>query len=293
MVSRVQLLLALPLVLAPAHVRAQVAGPDVAAATVAMPNMETHHLTAANGRAYTLYVSLPASYTTSDSLTYPVLYVTDAELEVMAMYVGITNFLRITNRIGDVILVGIADGSVTVHSGLRRLDYTPTRSRADTAEVATSGGANAFLDFVRDGAMSLIEDRYRTDPTDRGLWGYSFGGTLATHALLNRPGMFQRFILASPALAWDARLLVKQATAHALAHDNLPARAYTAYGADESAANIATWHAFIAELTAPEYPDLTLATELVPDADHTTAMPIAFMRGMIAVYGPGATDDDR
>jgi hypothetical protein len=292
-VLRVLLLLAGPLIVAPVHLRAQVAGPDVVGKTLSMPNTEMHRLTAANGRTYTLYVHLPATYTTSDATTYPVLYLTDAELEVMAMYIGITNFLRITNRIDDVILVGIADGNIDVHRGLRRLDYTPTRSVADTAETATSGGADTFLDFVRDRAMPLIEDRYRTDPGDRGLWGYSFGGTLAAHALLNRPGTFQRYLLASPALHWDDRLLVKQAKAYGAAHGDLPALAHTGYGADESAANIAIWRAFIDELTSPRYPGLVLTTELVPDADHTTAMPIAFMRGMVAVYGLRPTGIDQ
>jgi hypothetical protein len=134
--------------------------------------------------------------------------------------------------------------------------------------------------------LPLVEDRYRTDPGDRGLWGYSFGGTLAAHALLNRPGTFQRYLLSSPSLRWDDRLLLKQATAYAAAHDDLPARTYTGYGADEPTANIAIWRTFVDEIASPRYPGLTLTTELVPNADHTTAMPIAFMRGMVAVYGP-------
>src|SRR5690606_6758078 len=93
---------------------------------LAIPHMEVHRLTAANGRDYSLYVHLPASYDDSVATAYPVLYVTDAELEVMTMYAGVTFFLNLTGRIGDVILVGVADGSVARHNQLRRLDYTPT-----------------------------------------------------------------------------------------------------------------------------------------------------------------------
>src|SRR5690606_31979703 len=138
-----------------------------------VPGIATHGVTAANGRAYRLYVHLPPGYSESDSMSYPVLYLTDAEMEVMAMYVGIANFLRITQRIRDVILVGIADGDVGVHGDLRRLDYTPTRRPGDST---TSGGADEFLDFVQAVAMPLIDDVYRTEASDRGLWGYSFGG---------------------------------------------------------------------------------------------------------------------
>lgn len=249
---------------------------------VAVPNTEVHRLTAANGRSYTLYVNLPESYATSRSTTYPVLYLTDAELEVMGIYAGIGYFLQLTGRIRDVILVGVADGSIPVHQGLRRLDYTPTY----VAPHTTSGGADEFLSFLRDVAIPLVEDRYRADPTDRGLLGYSFGGLLGAHALLNRPGTFHRFMLTSPSLHWDNRLLVKQAAAHAVTHDDLPARVYTVFGADERPAAIEAWEAFIDELTTPAYPGLFLLSETISSADHTTVMPTAFLRGMVAHYGP-------
>lgn len=260
---------------------------EIAPALV-VPGIATHSVTAANGRVYQLYVHLPPGYSESNSTSYPVLYLTDAETEVMAMYVGIANFLRITQRIRDVILVGIADGDVGVHGSLRRLDYTPTRLPANST---TSGGADEFLDFVHAVAMPLIDDVYRTDASDRGLWGYSFGGALAAHALLNRPGMFQRYVMASPSVAWDDRLLVKQARAYAADNDAYASsgdaaatRIYTAHGADELPANIEAWRAFTAALGTPAFSGLSLSTELVAGADHGTVMPIAFMRGLIAMY---------
>lgn len=266
-------------------------GTAVAGESLAMPNTEVHHLTAANGRAYSLYVNLPESYADSDSTTYPVLYLTDAEAEVVGMYLGTNYFLRLTRRIRDVILVGVADGGIREHQGLRGLDYTPT---PQPVESTTTGGAGEFLAFLRDRAIPLIQDRYRADPADRGLWGYSFGGALAAHALLNEPSMFHRYLLTSPSLHWDDRLLVRQAAVRSGARAGLPARVYTAFGADERPTSVEAWEAFVAELRSPRYPDLTVSAELVPNADHTTVMPIAFMRGMVAIYGqrPIATTMD-
>ncbi|CAN5783305.1 hypothetical protein BH23GEM9_BH23GEM9_29010 [soil metagenome] len=209
MLIRAILLLACIALWLPTRADAQLAGN-----TIAVPNTEVHTVTAPNGRSYKLYIDLPEKYATSGSTMYPVLYLTDAELEVMGIYAGIGYFLQLTGRIRDVILVGIADGGVAVHQALRRLDYTPTRLPPDS----TSGGADEFLTFLRDVAIPLIEDRYRADPGDRGLLGYSFGGLLGAHALLNRPGMFHRFLLTSPSVHWDDRLLVKQAAAHAATH---------------------------------------------------------------------------
>jgi uncharacterized protein len=277
MLIRVILLFAFITPWLPARADAQ-----LVAESIAVPNTEVHSVTTPNGRIYKLYVNLPENYASSGSTMYPVLYLTDAELEVMGIYTGIGYFLRLTGRIRDVILVGIADGSIPVHQGLRRLDYTPTKMPPDS----TSGGADEFLTFMRDVAIPLIEDRYRADPDDRGLLGYSFGGLLGAHALLNRPGMFHRFLLTSPSVQWDDLLLVKQAATHGATHDDLPARAYTAFGADERPESIEAWRAFIAELAAPAYPSLFLFSEIVPSADHTTVMPVAFLRGMVTLYGP-------
>jgi uncharacterized protein len=277
MLIRTVLLLACTILWLPTYAHAQVAG-----AAIAMPNTEVHWLTAPNGRIFELYVNLPEGYETSGPTMYPVLYLTDAELEVMGIYAGIGYLLQLTGRIRDVILVGIADGSVAAHQGLRRWDYTPTRTTPDS----TSGGADEFLTFLSAVAIPLIEERYRADPSDRGLLGYSFGGLLGAHALLNRPGMFHRFLLTAPSVQWDDRQLVRQAAGYAVTHDDLPARAYTAFGADEGPASIEAWRAFIAELTAPAYPSLFLFSETMPSADHTTVMPVAFLRGMVSLYGP-------
>lgn len=50
-------------------------------------------------------------------------------------------------------------------------------------------------------------------------------------------------------------------------------------------ADIEAWEAFFGELEAAGLADLRATAELVPEADHLTVMPIAFLRGLKAVYG--------
>jgi uncharacterized protein len=179
-------------------------------------------------------------------------------------------------------MVGIADGDMADHFRLRRLDYTPSvRPPADPA----SGGAGAFLEFLREEAIPFIEARYRTGPGDRGIWGHSFGGLFAAYALLNSPGTFQRYLMSSPSLAWDDGLLVRQAAGFASTGGPIRARIYSAYGAEEPESGIAAWREFFAALESGAHPELSTRAVLVPDTDHMTIWPTAFVRGMAALYG--------
>lgn len=282
MCMRHVLLLCLLLVASAADSRAQGASPSGDEGPVVYPNSKVHHITSETGRTFVLYVQLPESYAANDTTTYPVLYLTDAEAELLGTFTGLTYFLRFTDNIRDVILVAVADGGIRAHFDTRRLDYTPTmRPPASNP----SGGAAAYLAFLRDRAIPFIEARYRADPGDRGIWGHSLAGLFATYALLEDSGTFHRYLISSPSLYWDDRLMVKRAAAYDESHQRLPGRVYTAFGADEPASDVEAWELFNARLRAGEFRDLHFRADLVPEADHLTVMPTAFVRGMKAVYG--------
>ena len=73
-----------------------------------------------------------------------------------------------------------------------------------------SGGANPFLAFIEHELFPLVEKEYRVDTSNRGLLGSSYGGLFAAWTMVNRPELFQRFIMASPALYWDDYLFFKK-----------------------------------------------------------------------------------
>jgi predicted alpha/beta superfamily hydrolase len=262
--------------------RAQQPERAVGAEPFVAPNAEVHRITAPGGRVYFLYVQLPGSYARSDTTLYPVLYLTDAEAELFGLFTGHVALLQTVNKVRDVILVGVADGSIAEHFGgqLRVLDYTPT-----VRPPRRSGGAPAFLTFLREQAIPFIEERYRADPADRGIWGHSLGGLFTAFALLEHPATFHRFIASSPTLIYDDRVLVKRAAEHRPNRDSGDSRVYSAYGALEPAVEVQAWQAFFDTLEAAGNAGLRLYRELVPEADHLSVMPIAFLRGMVALYG--------
>jgi uncharacterized protein len=264
---------------------AGIPGPDREGAAhppLVMPNTEVHRLTAVSGRSYLLHVQLPVSYASGNSPSYPVLYMTDAEAELMGMYTGIVAALQVAHRVPELILVGIADGDMADHFRLRRLDYTPSaRLPADPP----SGGAGEFLEFLRQEAIPFVEGRYRADPGDRGVWGHSLGGLFAAYALLNSPDTFQRYLMSSPSLAWDDGLLVQAAANFASTRGPVRARVYSAFGAEEPESAIAAWREFFAALESGNRPGLSTRAVLIPDTDHMTILPTAFVRGMAYLYG--------
>jgi predicted alpha/beta superfamily hydrolase len=165
------------------------------------------------GQTYDLFVSLPQDYLPANPTgtgakelnRYPVLYVLDGwHFPLMAFF---QNNNIYSERMRPVIIVNIGHGQNVNPMPLRARDFTPTH----LPQEPTSGGAPAFLDFLEQVIIPLVDRTYRTDPTDRALLGHSYGGLFALYALEQRPGLFQRIVAASPVAGWDHELLLKAA----------------------------------------------------------------------------------
>jgi len=48
-----------------------------------------------------------------------------------------------------------------------------------------------------------IESENKTEPVQRGLFGYSLGGTFTTFSLFYKPGLFQYYFIGDTMLSWD------------------------------------------------------------------------------------------
>ena len=130
---------------------------------------------------------------------------------------------------GDQITVKVADDITLVPalaSAPRAVDLTPTEDRdwevihaaalPDRPAPEGSGGAAGFLRFLRQELIPSIDAEFRTNEGDRTLYGHSFGGLFAIHALLNGEETFQRFITGSPSLWWDDEVTFQHEEAYAI-----------------------------------------------------------------------------
>ncbi|MCV4369375.1 alpha/beta hydrolase [Pseudomonas aeruginosa] len=98
----------------------------------------------------------------------------------------------------------------------RTFDYTPASpgqaDQRDPLNGLPSGGADAFLDLLRDGMRPAVAAQAPLDTARQTLWGHSYGGLLVLHALFTRPGEFARYAAASPSLWWrDGAILGERA----------------------------------------------------------------------------------
>jgi predicted alpha/beta superfamily hydrolase len=141
------------------------------------------------GEERTILVDVPAGYDLTQT-RFPVLYVLDG-IANFHHAAATVDFLSRNGRIPQMIVVAIANNA-------RTRDLTPTH----IDDRPTSGGGDAFLQFVEEELIPFVDDRYRTQPY-RVLFGHSLGGMFAVYTLFKRPDAFGGYIAASPHLQYD------------------------------------------------------------------------------------------
>jgi predicted alpha/beta superfamily hydrolase len=265
-------------------------GTDARPPQVALENTEARSIASkAVGRTYGLLVALPDGYTDSGS-SYPVLYVLDGwHFPLVEFLAGNGVYAK---TMPPVIVVTIdQDGTNLVSRGrvmdLRRLDFTPTKAPGDDY----SGGADRFLEFMRDELIPYIDATYRTNKTDRGLIGHSYGGLFAIYAMLHQPDLFSRIVAASPSLGWDGGSLIKDAPG-LLLHGQFKTRIDFSYGSDESGEEkLESVQPFFWSLDALKPEGLDYRFTIYPGENHNSVRPTSFSNGLAWVYraSPGPT----
>lgn len=155
---------------------------------------------APSGQSYDIMLSWPDGEPPAEG--WPILWLLDGEHN-FAMAVTTTRRLanaRGRSGVSEGIIVGIASGSLQ----RRSKDYTP-----DIPEYAVPvgtpghglpvGGADAFLDFLKNKVEPAVSNRFKIDAKRQTLAGHSFGGLLASYELLDR-GHYHRYAMVSPSL---------------------------------------------------------------------------------------------
>lgn len=267
---------------------AQAPVPDVPA-PYAVPGSQVHRIAAPElGRTYSLIVSLPPGYDANPERRYPVLYTTDAP-QSLPLLRGVANRIRGGGRVlEDAIIVGLgySEGDDGTHS--RRRDYTPSPNgdvdaRPTANRPVEYGQAEAYRRHIRDQVFPFIDQRYRTDPARRLYIGHSYGGLFGTHVLLSEPEMFGRYVLMSPSLWYDRKLMLARERAYAMKNRDMNADVYWLIGALETVeapdiepfgdarhAMVEDMAAMVEALGSRKYPSLRLRAETMPGENHAT-----------------------
>ena len=264
---------------------------------------EVHEIAAPElGRSYDIYVALPPSYAENPERRYPVVFTTDAPYafpvtRAIAARVGDNG-----EGLDDFIIVGLGyakdDGPVPS----RRRDYTPTKNGPKSAGPdAVHGGAEDYRRYLAAHVLPFVAANYRVDDARMIFAGHSYGALLGLQALFTAPEMFDAYILGSPSLWFDKRVMFEREAAYAAAHADLKAKVYFAIGGyetvkpgsddprynkdDDMVGDLAD---FVAGLRRRSYPGLEVTTEVIAGEDHLTVGPVIITHGLLWALKPGA-----
>lgn len=110
---------------------------------------------------------------------------------------------------GIVVAVGYPLQQGKLYDAQRRsLDLTPPGE----TPIEGYGGANQFLDFIEGPVRSAVRERLPKVTVSReALYGHSYGGLFALHAIFTRPNAFDYFIASSPSIWWNSRCILHEA----------------------------------------------------------------------------------
>ena len=251
----------------------------------------THRIQLAqvDGMEYHINAHLPLNYCMNED-SYPVIYNTDAFV-CTEIVTGSKKLTELSGKMANTILVGIShEGDLTRFFNDRSRDFIPTHVPQDEIKVypeatPASGGAGHFLAFIEHELFPLVEKEYRVDTSNRGLIGSSYGGLFAAWTMVNRPELFQRYIMASPALYWDDNLFFKQEEELRQKSQTLNAKVYVSAGEKELEPFLQSVIRFRERFTAHNYKGFEFTFHIMRERDHETSYVDALPNGLLYLYG--------
>ncbi|MGO4382476.1 alpha/beta hydrolase [Pseudoduganella sp. RAF53_2] len=250
-------------------------------------------------RDYQVFIALPESYRTSDR-RYPVLFVTDATY-AFPIVRNVAQRLAKHAGLEEAIVVGLsyAKSDSAVYS--RRRDYTPTVPRAQghvsdmPSRAAAFGEADRYGRFVTAEVFPFIAAHYRADMNRKVFIGHSYGSLLGLQLLLTNTGCFEHYILGSPSLWYDRRVMFDREKDYARGHRDMPASVFFGIGGletvvagtkrsrlEDEADMVADLRDFDAALRSRRYPGLRSRLEVFTGEDHASVFPFVLTHGLRA-----------
>ncbi len=246
------------------------------------------------GETFTINVALPPG---AGDEPLPVVYLTDGNM-MFPMVTSTIRLLQLGQELPPMLLVGIGYKNTADVMLLRSRDLTPTHDDtfdggglSEVPEDFKTGGADAFLDFIRDEVKPFIKARYKVQPDADTLAGDSLGGLFALHALFTRPSEYRNYIAGSPSIWWDKAVLMTTEAAYAENNEDLAARLFISIGSLEEQGEraapfkmVTNMHALADRLESREYPSFAMTRYEFEKETHLSVIPATFSRGLRVVF---------
>lgn len=242
-------------------------------------------------RVYSVY--LPTSYQRNQNQKYIVAYVLDGEkskfLEVVGIAQSMHSSFNLKLQIPELIIVSIENTQ-------RTRDFTPTNSknyldRDDIEAFSSSGQANNFMRFIGEELIPEMDRSFRT-LSQRMIIGHSMGGLFALHCLLEKPSLFNYYLLIDPSWFWDRNYIGKRAKQVITQRSELKARVYIALANNlqDDKRHYQWGMEFFNFLKDSKLPGLSVQCKYFEDEKHLTVPVPATYYGLRFIFEPYEID---
>ncbi|NOU50300.1 alpha/beta hydrolase [Pseudoalteromonas sp. JBTF-M23] len=203
----------------------------------------------------TIQVSLPDTYSLSNSSSYPVLVVLDGSTQFQHIAAG-NQFLS-TYAIAPEMIV------VSVSTLKRMLYFTPTEHEQFAGR---SGKAHLFKDFLNKELLPKLQEKYRVAPYYM-ITGHSLAGLFTSYLALEKSSLFNAHISISPSFWWDDKALVKHYAGMKRDHLTSPKRWFLSI-ANEPGEMSESYQAMLEALEANKIDNLHWFSKSFPEDTH-------------------------
>ncbi len=233
---------------------------------------------------FAIKVALPRTYSKTKR-DYPVIIVLDANV-----FFGITSdtarLLYFGQEIPDAVVVGIGYPNDDEHMLLRNRDYLPTQNDASLK----SGHAKEFLEFLKVELIPFVQQNYKVKSSNLTLVGDSYSGLFALYTLFSAPDTFKNYVIGSPSIYWDNKVIFEIEKKYSNIHKALHANIFLSVGELEASqepkfANMVGNVLDMSQLLNDRaYEGLSLVTHVFQGESHMSVIPATISRGLREVF---------
>lgn len=211
--------------------------------------------------SFKIFVGLPSMYDSTKTTKYPVAYHLDGGDD--GWHYILRNFMA-NKQIPEVISVGIGYPD----ADMRERDFTT--------------GFAEFYKFLKDELIPFIDKTYKTNPTNRTLFGFSLGGLCSVRTLFEYGNAmpFQNIISGSPSLWWpDGVFMFTCEQEYFKKYKVLPVNFYMAMGSDEIYNMVPDFQNMSAILDSRNYEHFNFMHSLNQGKNHGSNKDVSFSDG--------------
>jgi uncharacterized protein len=231
-----------------------------------------------NGAHYKLTVVLPPSYAKSPNKRYPVLYLMDGDaMSLLAAYA--LPRMEVKAVIPEIIVLGVGYPGASE----RDWDYGPLSQTY--WKMPANRGAEKFIRVLKEEIVPLIDARYRTIPSNRGIGGHSLGGLLSAYSLMHASDVFNHFWISSASLFWDEDKVLSEAADFMAHHTDPGVRIFADVGSEESSIMQGSVERLQQTFETASWPKSAFHLAIVPGEVHTTVPSTVFADAITFLYG--------